>query len=285
MASLHAAQNVGIAIGAALGALALLRADRASFAAVVIADSATYFLAAWLVARMLRTTIEHIPPASAGDGRRRVELFHIARDWRFVLVTLGNGLLALHMPLLNVVTPLWLATATSAPLSVMGGLLLVNTAMIVLLQVAIARTVRTERQGVRAAWTAAGAIAGACAALALAARLPTAGAVGLLGVAVVMQTLAEMHQNAAGWALSFGLSPSDRRQPAYIGFFGTGQAGIVVLGPALLTYLVSRQGALAFATTAALALVGALCASAAWLPGKGALPPPGDGRASPTPLP
>jgi hypothetical protein len=264
MAALHTAQNLCVAAGAALGALALLRADRASFAAVVIVDSASFFVAAWLLARMMRTTPERVPPAepATGGGRRRLELRTIAHHWRFVLVTFGNGLLALHMPLLNVVTPLWLAEATAAPLAVMGGLFLVNTAMVVLLQVRLARPVGTARRGVRAAWIAAGAIAAGCAALALASRPAGAGAIGLLALAVVMLTLGEIHQNAAAWALSFGLSPADRRQPVYIGFFGTGQAGIVVLGPALLTFLISRQGALAFATTAALVLVGVLCVSA-----------------------
>jgi hypothetical protein len=276
MAVLHAAQNLGVAAGAALGALALLRADRASFAAVVVADSASFFVAAWLLRRMLRTTPERLPPtepaapaAQAGSAgtapgrrRRRIEVLGVARHWRFALVTFGNGLLALHMPLLNVVTPLWLAEATAAPLSVMGGLFLLNTAMVVLLQVAVARPVRTPRRGVWTAWIAAGAVAAGCAALAAASLPAGAGAIGLLALAVAMLTIGEMHQNAAGWALSFGLSPADARQPAYIGFFGTGQAGIVVLGPALLTFLLSRQGALAFATTAGLVLLGALCVTA-----------------------
>jgi hypothetical protein len=242
MASLHVAQNVGVAAGAALGALVLLRPDRASFGVVVVADAASFLVAAWLIARMARRTPERLPPPEPAPPPRRIALPAAARDPRFTLLTLGNGVLALHVPLLNVVTPLWLAQETRAPVALMGGLYLVNTALVVGVQLPVARSVAGVRGGVRAAWTAAACIAAGGAALAFAARAPVAGAAGLLVLAVVLLTLAEVHQNVAAWTLSFGRSPSDRRQPAYLGFFGTGQAAVVVLGPALLTLLISRLG-------------------------------------------
>lgn len=264
MASLHVAQNVGIAAGAALGSLALLRSDRASFDAVVLADAASFLVAAWLIARMARRSPERVPPAQTAPPRlpRRLRVPAPARDARFALLTAGNGLLALHMPLLNVVTPLWLARETRAPATLMGGLYLVNTALVVGLQLPVARSVGHVKGGVRGAWTAGACIAACGAALALAALAPLAGAAGLLVLAAVLLTLAEVHQNAAAWVLSFARSPSDRRQPAYLGFFGTGQAVIVVLGPALLTLLISSLGIWAFAITAGLVLAGALCVTA-----------------------
>ena len=160
--------------------------------------------------------------------------------------------------MLNVGVPLWLADDTSVPLAVMGGLLLANTALIVLLQVRLARSVQTVRDGVRAAAVAAISIGACCGALALAAFVSVAAAAALLVLAVVVLTLAEISQNAAAWALSFGLSPTDRRQSAYLGLFGTAQTAVVLLGPALLAFLISLQGAAAFATIAGLAALGAL---------------------------
>jgi predicted MFS family arabinose efflux permease len=256
MATMHVAANVGVAAGTALGTLALLRADRGSFDAVVIADAATFFLAAWIVGRAVRQSDEIVPeepPPSAGGVVRT-----LVRDRRFAAVTLGSGLLALHIPMLNVAIPLWLADDTSVPLAVMGGLLLTNTALIVLLQVRLARSVQTVRHGMRAAAVAAAAIAACCGALALAAFVSVVAAAALLVLAVAVLTFAEISQNAAAWALSFGLSPTDRRQSAYLGLFGTAQTAVVLLGPALLAFLISLQGAAAFATIAGLAALGAV---------------------------
>jgi MFS family permease len=129
----------------------------------------------------------------------------------------------------------------------------------VLLQVPLARQVRTVRDGVRAESVAAAFLGAGCAALALASLVSVVAAVAFLVLAAVVLTMAEISQNAGAWALSFGLSPTDRRQSSYLGLFGTAQTAVVLLGPALLTFLISLQGAAGFATTAGLLLVGALC--------------------------
>ena len=259
MATMHVAGNVGVAAGTAIGTLALLNPDRGSFAAVVIVDAASFFLAAWVVGRAVWRTGEGEPPPAAPAPKPGVPLPALVRDWRFAAVTVGSGLLALHIPMLNVVTPLWLAEETSVPLAIMGGLLVANTVLIVLLQVPLARTVRTVRDGVRAAAVAAACLIACCGVLALASAVPVAVAIGLFFLAVVVLTLAEIAQNSAAWALSFGLSPTDRRQSAYLGLFGTGQTAVVLLGPALLALLISWQGAAGFATTAGLLLLGVVC--------------------------
>lgn len=258
MATMHVAGNLGVAAGTALGTLALLWPERASFAAVVVVDAASFFLAAWVVGRAARHTPE-TPPAAPPPGWSGGALQTIARDRRFAAVAFGNSLLALHIPMLNIVTPLWLAEETSVPLATMGGLLLANTLLIVLLQVRLARSVRTVRDGVRAAAVAAGCLVACCGALALASLVPVVAAAGLLVLGVVVLTMAEISQNAAAWALSFGLSPTDRRQSAYLGLFGTGQTAVVLLGPALLALLISLQGTAAFATISGLLALGALC--------------------------
>jgi MFS family permease len=258
MATMHVAGNLGVAAGTALGTLALLHPTHASFAVVVVADAASFFLAAWIVGRALRGTHE-VAPAAPPPGSAAGALRTLTRDRRFASVTVGNGLLSLHIPMLNVLTPLWLAEKTSVPLATMGGLLLTNTLLIVLLQVRLATSVKTVRDGVRAASVAAGCLVACCGALALASLGGVAAAAVLLVLGVVALTLAEISQNAGAWALSFGLSPTDRRQSAYLGLFGTGQTASVLLGPALLAFLVSLQGATAFATIAGLVVLGALC--------------------------
>jgi MFS family permease len=256
MAAAHVAQNVGITVGAMLGTVALLSTDRAAFVTVVLVNAATYVLAAWVMAR---TVWNHQGPAPerGGGGTVRI-LLGVLRDWRFTVMSLGNGLLALHVPLLTVATPLWLAEATAVPPATMGALLIVNTALVVLFQVPLARPVRSVADGVRAAWISAGTLVAACVALALSPLPPVAAGIGLFVVAVALQTMGEIHQNAAGWALSFNRSPPDHRQSTYLGVFGTGQTVVILLGPTLLTFMIGFLGAVSFAATAALLLVGAL---------------------------
>jgi MFS family permease len=258
MAAAHVAQNLGITIGALLGTLALLRTDRIAFVAVVVINAATYFLAAWVMARTVwkNETKAASEPARGGTFRT---LLAVLRDWRFTVLSLGNGLLALHVPLLTVAIPLWLAEATDIPPATMGALLIVNTALVVLFQVPLARPVRSVADGVRASWISAGLLIASCVALAFSPLPPVPAAAGLLVVAVALQTIGEIHQNAAGWALSFNRSPSDHRQPTYLGLFGTGQTAMILLGPTLLTFMISFLGAVSFAAIAALLLVGALC--------------------------
>ncbi|MEU0566005.1 MFS transporter [Nonomuraea sp. NPDC005983] len=258
MAAAHVAQNVGISVGALLGTLALLRTDRSVFVAVVLINAATYFLAAWVMARTVWSPEAEAAPVPARAGTVRT-LLAVLRDWRFTVLTVGNGLLALHVPLLTVATPLWLAQATDVPLAAMGALLIVNTALVVLFQMPLARPVRSVTDGVRAAWISAGFLIACCVALALSPLPSVPVAVGLFVVAVALQTMGEIQQNAAGWALSFNRSPTDHRQSTYLGLFGTGQTVVTLLGPTLLTFLIAFLGAVSFAAAAALFLVGALC--------------------------
>ncbi|UBU17876.1 MFS transporter [Nonomuraea gerenzanensis] len=259
MAAAHVAQNLGITIGALLGTVALLRTDRAVFVAVVVVNAVTYLLAAWLLARTVwRRDAEIAAPEPARAGTVRT-LLAALRDWRFTLLAAGNGLLALHVPLLTVAIPLWLAQATDVPPAAMGALLIVNTALVVLFQVPLARPVRSVTDGVRAAWVGAAFLIACCAALALSPLPPVPVAAGLLLLAAALQTMGEIQQNAAGWALSFNRAPADHRQSTYLGLFGTGQTAVILLGPTLLTFLIGSLGAVSFAATAALFLVGALC--------------------------
>src|ERR687888_280236 len=79
------ARVVRAAAGTALGTLALLRADRGSFDAVVITDAASFFLAAWIVGRAVRQSDEIVPaepPPSAGGVVRT-----LVRDRRVAPVT------------------------------------------------------------------------------------------------------------------------------------------------------------------------------------------------------
>lgn len=267
MAGIQVATNLGVTAGALLGAIGLLRVDRSAFDGVVAAVTAAFFLSALLLARstwrMADLGPEQGPPTSAGTGResrlRRLRTgLRPLRDRRFALLTAGNGLLSAHIPLITVMTPLWLARRTHVPPALMGALLLLNTVTVVVLQVPVGRRVAGVRDAVRAGWAAAVAQASGCGLLALAAFVPTGGAVAALAGAVLCFTLGEIVQVTSGWTLSFGLAPEDRRQAVYLGFFGTGPEATAVLGPAALAWLTTRFGAAGFAVVAAVLFLAAV---------------------------
>ncbi|WP_035803390.1 MFS transporter [Kitasatospora mediocidica] len=265
MAGIQVATNIGVTVGALLGTLGLLRVDRTAFDAVVAVVAVAFFLSAWLLAHTTwRTADLAREPAPSGRAQRvgtppgdrlRSALLPL-RDRGFALLTAGNGLLSLHIPLLSVMTPLWLAHRTSVPPATMGALLLLNTLTVVALQVPLGNRVRDLRSGVRAGWAAGVLLAGGCGLLALAAFVPTGWAVVSLAAAVLCFTLGEIVQVTAGWTLSFALAPEDHRQALYLGFFGTGPEAVAVLGPAVLAWLTTRFGAAGFAVMA-LTLLGA----------------------------
>ena len=270
MASIQVATNIGVTAGALLGTVGLLRVDRTAFDAVIAIVAVAFFLSAWMLAHTTWRTADldraqptgpkaerpADPKASRpAGGRIRSALLPI-RDRGFALLTVGNGLLSLHIPLISVMTPLWLAHRTSVPPATMGALLLLNTLTVVALQVPLGNRVKDLRSGVRAGWAAGLLLAGGCGLLALAAFVPTGWAVASLAGAVLCFTLGEIVQVTAGWTLSFALAPEDHRQALYLGFFGTGPEAVAVLGPAVLAWLTTRFGAGGFAVVAA-TLIGA----------------------------
>ena len=117
LAVMHVATNAGMTIGALLASTALVLPSRASLDAVVIANSLSFFVAAWQVRRA--SAGQGSPEAvSPDDTSPEAKTTTPASRWltrRFLLVTVGCAALALLFPLLNVEIPLWLTTRTTVP--------------------------------------------------------------------------------------------------------------------------------------------------------------------------
>lgn len=251
LAAMHVATNAGMMIGALLASIALVLPSRASLDTVVVVNSLSFLVAAWQVRRA--TAGAEVTAGSAPGARPARTAGWLS--WRFVLVTVGCGLLALLFPLFNVEIPLWLTTRTSVPAVMVSALFLLNTVLIVAFQTRLTRWATGIRNGVRA-----GAVAGLCivCCCGLLAGLPGlvtwAAAAGFV-VAALLLTLGEMNQGSAAWTLSFGLSAPGERTRA-LALFNTGQAAAFVLGPALCTSVVAWAGRAGFAVLAALVAVG-----------------------------
>ncbi|GAA3908169.1 MFS transporter [Streptomyces gulbargensis] len=236
LARLQAALNAGLAVGAALGGLALHAGTATAYRAVFLLDAAGFLLCALVLSRL-----PEVPPAPGpADGSPRLA---VLRDRPYALLTLLNAVMLLRLPLLSLALPLWITERTAAPGWTVSALFVLNTGAVTLLQVRAARSVTGLATATRAVRGAGAVMLASCAVLALSA-LPGLGAGAAFAVLVLgalLQVLAEMRHSAGSWQLGFSLAPA-ARIGQYQGFYGTGVPVARTLGPLLVTTLLIGWG-------------------------------------------
>ncbi|MFI5762520.1 MFS transporter [Streptomyces sp. NPDC051563] len=235
LAHLQAVLNGGLAVGAALGGLALGVGTERAYLAVFALDAAAFLLCAAVLLRLPAVA----PTADRAAGEPRLA---VLRDRPYALVTLINAVLLLRMPLLSLAIPLWIVERTQAPGWLVSALFVLNTVAVMLFQVRTARPVTDLDTAGRALRISGLVMAASCAVFALSA-LPRAGwaAAALLVAGAVLQVDAEMRQSAGSWQIGFELAPAERIGQ-YQGFFGTGVPVARTLGPLVLTSLLLLWG-------------------------------------------
>ncbi|BCJ35101.1 MFS transporter [Actinocatenispora thailandica] len=235
-AYLRAVTNVGIGAGSALAAVALSIDTRSGYLTLIAVDAAT-FLATTLLLRGIPAGTP-VPRSPGAPGGRRLGAL---RDPAFLAVTALNGVLAIQFSLIDVTVPLWVVGHTHAPAAVVSGIMITNTALVVLFQVRATRNIADPGPAARVARRAGLLLAAACAVFGLAHGVGPIPAVLILLAATVLQAVAEMLSSAAGWALSYELA--DPAAPgAYQGLYNTGFAAASMLAPALTTNTAIRFG-------------------------------------------
>ncbi|HEV2377232.1 MAG TPA: MFS transporter [Streptosporangiaceae bacterium] len=236
MAVIFSTRNAGFSIGAVLATLVVALGSKAAFAGLVFADAATFFVTAALQSRL---------PAAANARTRseRTEKRGVrVHDLRFLALAGLNGILFLHATILTAGLPLWIATRkTAAPLPLVGIIVLINTIVVIGLQVRLSAGASGISSAARRQNWAGWALAACCVLVALSARTGSAGATVLLIGATIALTLGEIWQGAGAWRLSFSLAPEDRRA-TYLSVYELGISAASAVGPALLTRVVIGNG-------------------------------------------
>lgn len=238
-AYLRAVTNVGMGAGAALAGVALQVNTREAYLALIVADAATFVGSAALLATLPagRTAAPDGSDASAA----RVPWWRPMTDVRYLVVTGLNAVLALQFGLMEVGAALWVVRDTTAPALMVSVIMLINTVMVVLLQVRAARGTEEPGRAARAARTAGFLLGVSCLVFGLSSGIPAIAAMALLVLGAVLQTLGEVLSSAAGWALSYDLA--DPAAPsAYQGVYNSGFAAAIMLAPVLSTSTVIRYG-------------------------------------------
>ncbi|MEV6054504.1 MFS transporter [Streptomyces sp. NPDC052107] len=229
LALMRSAFNVGAAVGALVVAPVLAVDRHAFYDLLLITISLCYFGVSLTTRKLPRTPVgtTQEPPSKERD---RVPLAYLA-------VGLVNGVLMLHVSVLNIAIPLWLIQQTSAPRAAISFLLVVNTVMAVLLQVRVSRSADTVDGAARTLAVSSVFCAVACAVFS-GTRLLN-GLVLLLALALgaALLTLGELAQQSGAWGVSFGLAPV-AQQGRYLGVFSFGGSLQDIAGPAVVTAVV-----------------------------------------------
>lgn len=240
--------NIGFSAGSGLTALALFGGGW-FVRALPWASGALWLGAALLVARL---------PRGDGAAPGRTRRFGALRDVRFVAVTALSAPLALHASIILVVLPLWTVGRTDAPHALIPLLMIANTVFVILFQVAVSKGADTVSGAARLARRSGVWLGAACAVAAAATVGNGLTASVVLGLAMLLLTVAELQQSASGWGLAHGLAPEEA-QGEYLGTFHLHMIVQSVLGPGIVATATLAWGAWGWAAVAAVILA---CAAA-----------------------
>ncbi|MBD0691559.1 hypothetical protein BG452_35280 [Streptomyces sp. CBMA123] len=183
----------------------------------------------------------------AKQGRRRNPAL---RDGPFLAVTALCSVLGLQFAVLEVGVPLWIVQQTDAPRITVAGTLIVNTLMVITLQVRATRGTGERSAAARAFRRAGLVLAASCLVIALAHGLPGILAAVVALAAIALQSLAEVMGQAGAWALSYDLA-GERDHGAYQGVFNAGSAAAMMAGPAVVSTAVIGYGLVGWAVLGA----------------------------------
>ncbi|WP_159391219.1 MFS transporter [Streptomyces viridochromogenes] len=261
-AQLRTATNVGLGVGTLIAGVSLLLDTAAAYTFVVAGNAVLFAVAAAMLANVsVEPRQARVPqPADAGAARRSGPL----RDRRYLAVTAANGLLALHVSVLSFALPLWVADHTEAPKWSIALIMVVNTVLVVLLQVRAGRRASDVPRAARMARVTGVVFALACLTMATTESLGPVLCVGVLLLWTAIYTAGELWQTSAEFCFGFELAPDDA-QGAYQSVFALGPGVMRAVAPTLLATLVLGNGTTGWIGLAGFFLVSGLLVSGAAL--------------------
>jgi hypothetical protein len=246
LARLRQIRNAGMAAGSlpAAGAIALGQ-PWALRGAMLLCG--LMFIVCSLLSRGLPREGAIRRPVRAGAG--------VGRNVRFLSVTVLYGALILSAIVLGIGMPLWIVQRTAAPHWAAGFVGLVNTVLVVVLQIRMSKG--SEEPGRARRMVTAGGLLAALAAL----LIPASSWGGrwtsltLCAVVVVIMTLAELYISAGSMGLALANTPPGQHA-VYLATYNLGFAAATVVGPPLVTLSLAAGTGGWFAWAAAFAVVG-----------------------------
>ncbi|RKE18267.1 MFS transporter [Streptomyces sp. TLI_171] len=252
-AYLRSVTNIGLSLGTVAAAAVLQLDSRGAYVVALLVDAVSYAVIAVLYGLLVP-----VPARTAAQVEEAVSGPNPAlRDRLFLAVTGLNAVITLQFMMIEVGVPLWVVRNTDAPRWMVAGGLLVNTALVIVLQVRATRGTEEPAAAARIFRRGALLVAASCLVVGLAAGMPGWVAAVVIAAGVALQALGEVYSQAGAWALSYDLA-KEGAHGAYQGVFNTGMSGALMLGPVLITSVVIAHGLFGWA------LLAAMFAAAGW---------------------
>lgn len=236
-AAVRTCRNAGLSVGLLAASVFTVIGTKAAFQTAFVLNAATF--------AVLLVGLSRLPPTrrvtkvvgktkATPDPRSSVSPW---TDRRYLGLTVGDGLMSVHVTVLFVVFPLWAAADDHFPIGLVGVFLAVNSVATVVLQPIFADLgTGLTRASRLIAWSAASLMAcGVFFGLASAAS-GTAVVVLLALLAMLALTLGENMHEVAVFEGSHRLAPEDA-VGRYLGVFSLGDSTQRIVGPPLLTTL------------------------------------------------
>lgn len=225
--------NLGFSLGTLGAAVPLQLGTRSAYLGLLAAGA--------LMTASVALTTARVPSVSVPAQRHGRDGPRVPRDGHYLAVALLSGLTAVRNSVLMIAVPLWVVGHTDAPPSTASALLVLNTVMVVLLQVRAARGVDEPGRAVGVNTRGSVALCAGCVLYGVAGPLSPGATVTLLLLATACFTWGEMWTSAAGWSFSYDLA-DPARLGAYQGIFGMGAGLAEVVGPVLATSVIVALG-------------------------------------------
>ncbi len=232
----RAVTNLGMSVGIALSGVGLAIGTRSAYVAMVLGNALTFVVAAGYVLRLPATSARPVEP-----GQRRPPMTVVLRDRRYLSAALLNGLFGVHFVIQSVALPLWVVEDTRAPHWWVSVLLVVNTLVVIFLQVRASRGSGDVARAARVYRRAGLCVAVACVLYGAAHGLDPVAACAVLVLAVLAHSLGEILSSGAAWGIGYGLAREDL-MGQYQGAFSFGRSVSGIVGPSLVTALAIGMG-------------------------------------------
>ena len=232
-AYLRAVINLGMAVGVAAAGIALQVNSAGAYTTLILVNGVSFLLAAGLL-----LAIAPLDPVPAPPDTRRLAAL---RDRPYLALAVTSGILAFQYDVISLVLPLWLVSHTAAHRWWLSVLLVVNTGIVVLLQVRAARGVAGARSGAAALRRAGLLFLAGCVVVGASHGLPVYAAECLLLLGVLIFSFGEIGMAAGSFEVGYGLAP-EHAQGQYQGAFNLAVGLVRAASPIVLSTLCLRLG-------------------------------------------
>ena len=280
-AILRTITNIGIALGAGFSAIALAVGTPEAYRVVIVGAAALVALSsAWLI--RLPARVDAVHRDSDGNdlklSRAQSRAHSPWRDPRYLAMAALNGIFGIQFALQEIGIPLWVADHTVAPVATVSLLLVLNTVIVIALQVPLSKGTHELRRAGMVIAIAGGLMVIACLLFAGAGGVILPFAITLLVAGAIAAAFAEVLQQAGSWGLGFELA-DPVRAGAYQGVFSMGYSLAGVVAPFVVTATVLTLGTVGWIILAGIFVLAAAGMTAIAWTAKRVLPPvPADGN-------